>query len=110
MLGDFRDVGTQGQDLRACGHDMVGGDIVVHLERNLADNLVFQRMRLGEGLDIRPAQDFHLVGVRLGCGQLDHVVVDEELLGHLDFGHVAERCRVAEIAVHGGEGSDLGGN
>ena len=110
VLGDFRNVGAQRQDLCTCGHDMIGGDIVVHLQRDFAGNLVFQRVRLGEGLDVRSAQNLHLVGVRLGGGQLDHVVVDEKFLGHFDLRHVAERCRIAEIAVHGGEGSDLGGN
>ena len=47
-LRQVGDVGAIGQDLRAGGHDVVGGDIVAHLQHQLRRQAVGRGLALGE--------------------------------------------------------------
>ena len=53
-LTQVRNVGTIGQDLGACRHNVVSGDIVAHFQHSLSGNALRQRFGLGKGLMLGP--------------------------------------------------------
>ena len=96
-------VGAEGQELGVGGGDVIGGDVVLHLQKHLAGNLLGQGLAHGEGLDVGAADNLHgVLQARLHRG--DHqVVVDLELLGQ---GDVQVDVQAAGIGQHAGEGRD----
>src|SRR5699024_5610135 len=60
-LGDLGDVGPEGEDLGPGGHDVVGGDVVAHLQDCLLLDALRQGLGGGEGLDVGAPLDLHLV-------------------------------------------------
>ena len=101
------DVGAERQDLRARRHDVVGGDVVAHLEQRLHLKALRQSVCHREFLDVRAAQDLHFVHLVRRRRRHDHVVVDEEVLRHLHLRLLAERARVGEHAGQSGNGRRL---
>ena len=104
-LRQLRDVRAIRQDLRPRRHDVVGRDVVAHLEHELRRERVGKGPALREGLDVRPAQHLHRVRlVRRGWRQ-HGAVVDAKLLRQRDGRHGAERLRVGDRAgERGGDG------
>ena len=49
-IAEVRNVGAVGQDLCASRHDVVGGDVVAHLEQRFCRDGFRQRVRRGERL------------------------------------------------------------
>ena len=73
---------------------MVGGDVVLGLENDLAGVGCLERLAQREGLDVRAANDLNLSRI---LGRLyDHVVVDGEMLRHFDLRHLAEGARIGQ--------------
>ena len=66
VFGNGRDIGAQGEDFRARGHDVVGGDVVAEADHDVGFEHVSGRVEAGEFLqrhDVRAAQDFHALAV-----------------------------------------------
>ena len=95
-LRQLRDVRAIGQDLRARGHDVVGRDVVTHLEHELGRERVGKRLALREGPDVRPAQHLHRVGLVRRGGRQHGAVVDAEALRQRNGRHGAERLRIGD--------------
>ncbi len=104
------DVGAVGQDLGACGHDVVGGDVVADFERNAAFDSLGEGLVYRERLDVRTAQNFNVRRVLNACGRSYHIVVDKELLGHYIRRHFADCSRIGEYARYRGYRGSLGRN
>lgn len=98
MLRNGGDIGTQGQDFGPGGHDVVGGDIVPHLEQHRRFHRLGQGRGFGEGLDVGAADDFHRVHIGLIGRGHDHIVVDEEALGQGDDGGLAQGAGIGQHA------------
>ena len=88
---------------------MVGGDVVLDLKGAGGADLVRHRGGLGKFLDIRSAQDFDLVHLVHRGGSDDHIVIDEEVRGHLDGVAIGILARVGDDAGQRGYRRDLGG-
>ena len=110
VLGDSRNVGAQGQYLSACGHDVVGGDVVAYLEGNAGLDRLSQRLVYRERLDVRAAEYLNVRSFLGCCGRYYHVIVDDELLWHYISGHFAAGARVGEYSGDSGDGCGLRGN
>ena len=106
MLRNRRDIGAQGEDFRPGGHNMVGRDIVPHLEEHRRVDGFGHRRGLGEGLDIGAADDFHRVHLRLAGGRHNHIVVDKEAIRHRNHRRLAQGAGVGE---HPGQRGGRGG-
>ncbi len=100
-LGEIGDVGAVGEDFRACGHNVVGGDIVAHLQNGLFLDGILQRLCDGERLDVRPPLDFHRLHQGLLNGGDNHVVVNEEFFGHGDFFPAFQGAGICKHACEG---------
>ena len=98
-------IGAEGQELRVGRRDVVGGDIVLHLEQHLAADIRREGLAHREGLDVGAAHDFNGVLRAGGNGRDDQVVVHIELLGQRD---VQVDIQAAGIGQHAGEGGDGG--
>ena len=68
-VAQVRDIAAVRQQLGVAGHDMVGGDIILHLQQHLAGYRVFQVVSQWERFDVRPADNFHLVLFAFGYGR-----------------------------------------
>lgn len=103
-LRQLRDVRAVRQDLCPGGHDVVGRDVVAHLEHELRRERVGKRLALREGTDVRSAQDLHRVGFLRRDGRQHGAVVDAEAVRQRDGGHLPERLRVGdETGERGGD-------
>ena len=82
-IAQVRNVAAVGQQLRVAGHDVVRGDVVLHLQQHFAANRVFQVVSQRKGLDVRSPYDFHRV-LRAFRRRRNHkVVVHVEARRHL---------------------------
>ena len=97
-LAEVGDVGAVGQDLGTGGHDVVGGDVVAHLQHQTGGEGVGKGLGLGELLDVGTAQDLSIGGLGLGDGSQHGGVVDEELLGHGDLQRFCGGSGVGDVA------------
>ena len=108
VVGIVRDVRAVRQQLGARGQDVVGGDVVLGLEHDLAGIAVLELVAEREGLDVRTAAHFDR-GRVLG-GRDDHAVVDVKVLGHLNDRRLAQRARVGQHTGQRRSGCDFRGN
>ena len=94
VVGVVRHVRAVRQQLCTGRQDVVGGDVVLGLENDLAGVGCFERLAQRERLDVRAANDLNLSRI---LGRLyDHVVVDGEMLRHFDLRHLAEGARIGQ--------------
>ena len=94
VVGVVRHIRAVRQQLCAGRQDVVGGDVVLGLENDLAGVGCLERLAQREGLDVRAANDLDLSRI---LGRLyDHVVVDGEMLRHFDLRHLAEGARIGQ--------------
>ena len=104
-LRQFRDVRAVGQDLRPRRHNVVGRDVVAHLEHELGRERIGKRLTLRERPDVRPAQHLHRVGLVRRGGRQHGAVVDAEMFRQRDGRHGAERLRIGDrTRERGGDG------
>ena len=82
MFAELGNIAAEGQQVAAAGHDMVGGDIILHLQQHLAGKAVRQRVCLGEGLDIGAADDLHGSGFFRRSRGKNHIVMHRKVLRH----------------------------
>ena len=101
-LRQLRDVRAIRQDLCPGGHDVVGRDVVAHLEHKLRRKRVGKGLAAREGADVRPAQDLHRVRLRRRRGRQHGAVVDAEAVRQRDGGHLPECLRVGDDACERG--------
>ncbi len=95
MLGDSRDVRAQRQNLRPGRHDVVGRDIVLHLEEHHSLYVGRQLFADRQRLDIRPADDFDTL--RMLRRRDDHSVVDDVFLGQRNLDRLTQRSGVGDL-------------
>ena len=93
----MRNVGTVGEYLCPGRHDVVGRNIVSHLEHRFCVDLTRQRFGFWERLNIRPTKNFYILGFLFVCRRFDHIVVDDELIRHADLRRVAEFSRISKV-------------
>ena len=98
----LRDVRAIRQDLCPGGHDVVGRDVVAHLEHKLRRERVGKGLAAREGADVRPAQDLHRVRLRRRRGRQHGAVIDAEAVRQRDGGHLPECLRVGDDACERG--------
>ena len=110
MFGNGRDVGAQGEDFRARGHDVVGGDVVAEADHDVGFEHVAGRVEAGEFLqrhDVRAAQDFDALAVF----RREHEQVPDgrRIGGQFRLGGRGSPCGgIGELAVQGGLGGGQG--
>ena len=106
-LGEFGNVGAVRQYLRAGGHDVVGGDVVAHLEGQGRADLVLQRFAQRHGADVGAAHDFDGLGLFRAGGHEHAAVVGIEVFRHVHLGIFAQFARVGDVAEDGAGGGNF---
>ena len=80
-FGELRYVGSVGEDLCACGHNVVCGYIVSDLKHYRGGKVCLWRLTLWYGLDIRSALDGDFCRLVFACGHIYKVVGNLEVFG-----------------------------
>ena len=98
-----RHVRAERQKLRVRRRNVVGGDVVLHLQQHLAGNGIRQRLAQREGLNVRAADDLHRVLFARRDRRDNQIVVDGVRLRHRD---VEVNVKAARIRQHASQRRD----
>ena len=100
MLADGRDVAAQRQHLVAGRHDVVGGDVVTHLDDHLGLEVFGQRVEIGKRHDIRAGDDLHCAASSGGSGKMMLESSSRYCSGFCTPGQGMQFPQVARIGDH----------
>ena len=87
---------------------MVCRDIVADLENCLCGDVGRHSLGLRERLDVRAVHNLNGVCVLNACRHCDHIVIDDELVGHLDLRHFAKLTGIGKNSCESGSRRNLG--
>ena len=102
-----RYVRAVGENLCACGHDVVCCDVVADLENDFCLYAFGQRVAVGDGLDVRTVDYLKILGLFRRSGLVNEIVVYFKVVGHCDVRRLAEGSRVGQHAGESGSRGDL---
>ena len=87
---------------------MVCRDVVADLENCLCGDVGRHSLGLRERLDVRTVHNLNGVCVLNACRHCDHIVIDDELVGHLNLGHFTKLTGIGENTCKSGSRRNLG--
>ena len=91
-----RNVGAVRQDLGTGRHDMVGGNVIAHLQNRLRRQLIRKCLGFGELLDIGTTQDFHIRSIFRRCQY--RRIVNAEAIRQLHRLHSWQSGRIGYVS------------